>query len=192
MVGVIGLEPITSILEECFSIQLRYTPVIFCKKCLMEFTPSNPKQIFCSNSCQNSFRQKLWRENHQKPCEDCGDMVGPESITCRKCRWSRRTTTLKDDVTVAQLREHAGGKYWWATPIRKHAQKFIPREPCRACSYDLHVEAAHILAVASFPDTAKLSEINNPDNIIPLCPNCHWEFDRGILILSPHGTLDRI
>ena len=27
----------------------------------------------------------------------------------------------------------------------------------------------------------KLAEINNIENIIPLCPTHHWEFDNGVM-----------
>lgn len=49
--------------------------------------------------------------------------------------------------------------------------------PCAHCGYAKHVQLAHIKAVADFPDTATMAEINAPSNVLPLCPNCHWEFD---------------
>ena len=53
---------------------------------------------------------------------------------------------------------------------------------CQVCKYSKHVDLAHIQAVASFDkDTAKLKEINHPDNLLVLCKNCHWEFDNGLL-----------
>ncbi len=29
-----------------------------------------------------------------------------------------------------------------------------------------------------------MGEVNSKDNIIQLCPNCHWEFDKGLLSLQ--------
>lgn len=43
------------------------------------------------------------------------------------------------------------------------------------------VEICHINGVAGFPDTATIDEINSPSNLIALCPNCHWEFDNGLI-----------
>ena len=55
---------------------------------------------------------------------------------------------------------------------------------CQSCSYDKHVELAHLKSVSSFPSTATLKEINSPDNVLVLCPNCHYEFDNGLLPLE--------
>jgi DNA-directed RNA polymerase subunit M/transcription elongation factor TFIIS len=48
---------------------------------------------------------------------------------------------------------------------------------CTKCGYDKHYEVAHIKSVADFPSTALVSTINSIDNLIALCPNCHWEHD---------------
>lgn len=55
---------------------------------------------------------------------------------------------------------------------------------CQHCSYDKHVELAHLKAVASFPKETKLKHINHPDNVLVLCRNCHWEYDHGLLLLE--------
>ena len=54
---------------------------------------------------------------------------------------------------------------------------------CIICGYDKHYEVAHIKAVSDFDGTALISEINNIDNLIALCPNHHWEYDNGLLTL---------
>lgn len=58
-----------------------------------------------------------------------------------------------------------------------------PKE-CAICGYDKHYEVAHIIAVSDFDDNTLISEINNIDNLIALCPNHHWEYDNGILDIS--------
>ena len=50
---------------------------------------------------------------------------------------------------------------------------------CAKCGYDKHVELCHIKDIANFDDDSLLSEVNSRNNIIQLCPNCHWEFDNG-------------
>lgn len=57
---------------------------------------------------------------------------------------------------------------------------------CAVCGYDKHIDVAHIKAVADFDDSATLEEINNPDNLIGLCPNHHWEYDHGLLDLEKY------
>ncbi len=56
--------------------------------------------------------------------------------------------------------------------------------PCANCNYDKHVELCHIKAIKDFPQTATLKEVNCKENLIQLCPNCHWEFDNGLLDIS--------
>lgn len=63
------------------------------------------------------------------------------------------------------------------TAIRKDAQAVfdksnIPR-CCAVCGYDKHIEIAHIKAVADFDDGTLVSEINDINNLIALCPNHH-------------------
>lgn len=65
--------------------------------------------------------------------------------------------------------------------IQKHARKVYadsdkPKECC-VCGYDKHYEVAHIKAVSEFDDEVLVSEINDIDNLIALCPNHHWEYD---------------
>lgn len=55
---------------------------------------------------------------------------------------------------------------------------------CVVCGYNKHYEVAHIKAVSDFTDDALISEINDIDNLIALCPNHHWEFDNDNLDIS--------
>jgi predicted restriction endonuclease len=52
---------------------------------------------------------------------------------------------------------------------------------CSNCSYDKHYEVCHIKDVKHFPEESFLSEVNQIDNLISYCRNCHWEFDNGLL-----------
>lgn len=54
---------------------------------------------------------------------------------------------------------------------------------CINCGYNKHYEVCHIVAIKDFPDAATMSEVHALDNLIALCPNCHWEFDHGMLTL---------
>lgn len=36
----------------------------------------------------------------------------------------------------------------------------------------------------SFSMDSLISEINSLENLIYLCPNCHWEFDNELLIIK--------
>ena len=55
---------------------------------------------------------------------------------------------------------------------------------CQMCGYCKHVELAHLKSIVSYSENSYLKEINSPDNILVLCPNCHWEYDNGLLKLE--------
>lgn len=59
---------------------------------------------------------------------------------------------------------------------RKNYQNSNKPKQCIICEYNKHYEVAHIKAVSEFDDNILISEINNIDNLIALCPNHHWEY----------------
>lgn len=67
------------------------------------------------------------------------------------------------------------------TTIRRHAVKIYESsdkpKACNKCGYNKHYEICHIKAVSDFVDETLVEEINSINNLIALCPNCHWEFD---------------
>ena len=69
----------------------------------------------------------------------------------------------------------------YRSAIRKDAEKTFDEldgiYKCCVCGYDKHIEIAHVKSVSDFESDTLISEINHINNIIPLCPNHHWEFD---------------
>lgn len=49
--------------------------------------------------------------------------------------------------------------------------------------YTNYCEVCHIKPVNGFSDESLVSEINDINNLVALCPNHHWEFDHGLLQL---------
>lgn len=81
-------------------------------------------------------------------------------------------------LTVGDVKRRYGHRY--AAPIRNQARQRCDTSACARCDYSAHVEAAHLRPIASFPDDALVAEVNDPTNILGLCPNHHWEFDSGL------------
>lgn len=54
-------------------------------------------------------------------------------------------------------------------------------DKCYNCGYNKHVECCHIKDISEFTKDSLLSIINSKNNLIGLCPNCHWEFDNDLL-----------
>ena len=78
-------------------------------------------------------------------------------------------------------------KYQKNSAIRVLARNKINKltnKKCVNCGYDSHVETCHMKSINSFSLDTPISKVNSFDNLIILCPNCHWELDNGLLKLS--------
>lgn len=91
-------------------------------------------------------------------------------------------------ITKAELFERRPSWTSARCGIQKYAKRVFAEYglegKCAVCGYDKHVDIAHIKAVSEFDDNATIEEINNPNNLIGLCPNHHWEYDHGLLNLE--------
>lgn len=61
---------------------------------------------------------------------------------------------------------------------------------CFFCGYDHHIDIAHRRGVMDFPETTLIDEINDPGNLIALCPNHHREADSGEIDLIAAKSLE--
>ena len=146
---------------------------------------NNPR--FCSRSCSAKLTNKEKpRRKLAKKCTNCDNTVrNYRSSLCESCYqvWKGR---FVNDLTIGEYRnkESVKNKHrsWLHAQIRYFARswnKDLVESSCAKCGYDLHVELAHIIPLADFEDSIKLSEVNSKQNLIQLCRNCHWEFDNG-------------
>jgi hypothetical protein len=161
---------------------------ISCISCGKETT--NPK--FCSKSCsakETNKKPKRVKINHYY-CSICGSEID-RKITkrCKAC--IANDIESKKNLTIGSLRNKISvkGKHrsWLHSEVllfNRFWNKDLTIKPCQNCNYSKHVELAHIKSVASHDDSALLSEVNHPNNIIVLCRNCHWEFDHFVLKLE--------
>ena len=90
--------------------------------------------------------------------------------------------SLADAIYV---KHHKSSAYALVRSRARLVGKKLGWKSCAKCQYDKHVEIAHIQPIGSFDKNTMLSVINNPTNLIPLCPNCHWEFDHKV---APGGV----
>ena len=162
-----------------------------CKNC-NTYTP-NPK--YCSRSCaaQVNNRETPKRKT-KKVCSKCSNFVKNYKTTL--CEF--HLTEYKQS-RVDHWKEKTLSEYWEKDslkslhPSSRNAHigllarshfKHLRKLPCRHCGYDKHVELCHIKPISSFGPDSRLKDVNCIENIVQLCPNCHWEFDRGLLSLS--------
>ena len=109
---------------------------------------------FCSAQCSSASRMKL-REPKEK-----------------------RKGVL--DCTLSEVtRDKKGASRY--TAVRSNARLlYKDLKVCEFCGYDKHVEVCHKKPIHGFSPETKICEINARENILILCPNCHWEFDHPI------------
>jgi hypothetical protein len=118
-------------------------------------TPHFTGTAFCSSNCRDNFKD-------QRP--NLGDRTKADLFSnCATWQAARST-------------------------IQRHARRsffgIYPNASCVVCGYAVHVEVAHRVPVADFPDATPISKINDISNLVGLCPNHHWEHDNGLLSLN--------
>ena len=157
-----------------------------CPECGKE--TNNPK--FCSRSCAATHTNKISpKRKLQRKCTRCNEHVvrNKRSTLCTSCfETKKEVSIIGKTLGEYRNRESMKGKHqsWLHNSIRamnNHHNRKLKELSCQFCGYSNHVELCHIQPVSRFPDETLVTEVNNPGNILVLCPNHHWEFDNGIL-----------
>ncbi len=145
----------------------------------------NPK--FCSRSCSAKMNnRKSPKRSVQGLCKTCSTPISTQRLYCNNCvlnigcrnypkyLWDNLTYKEVTGRRVYQknsvIRDKARRKYASSSKLKK----------CYRCGYDKHYEVCHIKAISSFSENDLVGTINSLDNLIALCPNCHWELDNSL------------
>lgn len=151
-----------------------------CIVCGKETT--NPK--FCSRSCSAIYtnHEHPKRQKKTRFCKNCGAEIETGKTVCDNCN-SKRSIDYWSGKTLADI-EHPF-QYQVSNLLRGIARRVYQQAnrpyKCQNCGYDKHVEICHIRAINTFPNDTPVLVVSGIDNLIALCPNCHWEFDHGLL-----------
>ena len=157
---------------------------------------NNPR--FCSRTCAVSFNNKAGKTGRKKIkafllCQVCGKSITGDSNNKRKrCEQCLDTIKTSDghfrpiaEISKGMLLTNDTQKY---RRIRNLARIVAERSgilrQCRVCGYSKHVECCHVKPIRDFLLKTPVQVINDPSNLIGLCPTHHWEFDNGILVTS--------
>lgn len=161
-----------------------------CRCCQTEYENRDKRRKFCSQSCAAKTNNRLHPKREKTiKCRGCSNVVASGHLFCEECVKEGKHLKMGmrlEDRTLGEemkLKGFRGANRYCA--IRNAAKKVVKHLPqcCSACSYDKHVEVCHKKGIADFLPETKISEINSLNNLVLLCPNCHWEFDHGILKL---------
>lgn len=155
---------------------------------------SNPK--FCSKSCSAIVNNKVPKRKWK--CKKCNLHKIKSSKWSRLCTscYKPKMSYVSKYKTLGEMKlaipEFKYGHLQLHAVIREQSRRIFLNKgnySCQNCKYDKHIEVCHIKPVTSFSDNSLISEINHISNLIGLCPNCHWEFDNGLLNLNKTSAL---
>ena len=114
-------------------------------------------------------------------CE-CSTRKLKTSLLCFDCDIKKRRAVILSK-TIKEFEYGTTNSLKYAT-IRSYARLFLDqagiKRECKICGFDVHVEACHIKPLKDFSKDALLSEVNSLDNLVYLCPNHHYMFDKGL------------
>jgi 5-methylcytosine-specific restriction endonuclease McrA len=156
-----------------------------CKQCNADTT--NPK--FCSRRCSTIFSNKNSPRRKRTNRCSCGNLILSNRKKCSECISKTKSDYLNMTLEEYYNRPFMINKHpsWRFDRVRQFAKQWFPelkKRSCSHCGYSKHVEICHIVPISKFEKSAKLSEVNSINNLLVLCPNCHWEFDNGLWLLS--------
>jgi hypothetical protein len=157
-----------------------------CLNCKGELLTKDSKK-FCSKSCAGTYNGKVFPKRSKEKinwpkCFCCDNKVARKSGKfCKECISNKKHyhgTPIESQTIIEGIRREGANRY---DMIRYHARRIFKKELnnplCEKCGYDKHVEICHRKAISEFPKDTLIIEVNNRNNVLFLCPNCHWEFD---------------
>lgn len=135
------------------------------------------KNAFCSKSCAAKYNNKIFpKRAMENKCHDCGCSIPSKYKFCKQC--FNNPDKKLENKTIEEVTYNAKQVSNRYAKIRDHARrKYSHITCCQKCGYCKHVEICHIISISQFSKDTKIKDVNAPDNILILCPNCHWEFD---------------
>jgi 5-methylcytosine-specific restriction endonuclease McrA len=177
--------------RECQALSRTKRKEVVCDKCGKSFykVPSQLTLLnFCSRKCSASYHNsKSPKRSKEGVCRVCGVSIRSSRSFCKEHKKGAYHTFYDwSTITYRELATYTGANK--NVLIRQQAKRVFCPTVCEKCGYDLHVEVCHIKSISSFPMDTPVSLINSLDNLVGLCPNCHWELDKGVIRIEDFKT----
>lgn len=129
----------------------------------------------------------------RRPTGKCVVCQTPIHANRTHCPAHKRISSRSEyyDLTVADLKARYAPRHpsYYRGHLNTLTRLLNAHRPhvCQVCGYEKHVEYCHTKPLKLFGATATIREISGPESIFILCPNCHWEYDNGLLRVAPTG-----
>ena len=121
-------------------------------------------------------------------CQNCNttyNKIGTRISTYNTCsNFCNMELGMKNRIMKDAIKRTGANTY---DAIRQNARaysKYFYPALCMLCDYDKHYEVCHIKDLKDFSRDESFYEINSKTNLIHLCCNCHWEFDKGLIDIN--------
>jgi hypothetical protein len=124
-----------------------------------------------------SVNNKNPKRKREGRCKTCKCVISTRTVYCESCKV---TSFIPEDVLLKDViykENHKSSAYAFVRSRARRDAKKYGWNKCRHCPFDAHVEIAHVKAIRDFSEDTPVNVINAKDNLMPLCPNCHWLFD---------------
>lgn len=170
--------------------------IVQCKECFDFFEKklsqiNKTKNHFCSRSCAAKFNNKGIQRNPSKEriCKSCNitfrlSSTHKSKSHCQSCKMEPVYGSMTLGEYRIRYKGSGPGMYSYLRYLNREWNSHLRSLPCAICNYSKYVELAHIKSLKNLPDSVTIFQANAKENVIQLCPNCHWELDNGILILA--------
>lgn len=164
-----------------------------CKNCGQRFRlprsmtkrPNHGAGNYCSRKCSAIARfsgKPSWNRGKTKtitkPCEYCG-----KPQTRKPSRFANKRVFCNASCMQAYRLERSIQPKFHIYHKNRHRYAKIFGSACIVCGFDRLIEYAHIIPM-------KLGGKSNKQNLLPMCPNHHNLFDRGLLNESEINLVD--
>lgn len=152
------------------------------------------KLHFCSHSCSAKHFNPITKIKPDIACPRCDGKISYKSKLCNSCK--KETKILDRESKPISSFFHKTSKYAAVklNRIRSLARRKLEllkiKKECQICKFDIHVEVCHIKPITSFSPDTLLGVVNSKDNLIYLCPNHHYMFDKGLINLQSISDLN--
>ncbi len=136
---------------------------------------------FCNRSCAAKFNNKKYpKRKSEGLCAKCNKAIPRRHKYCIDCRLQH--CFFEQNKSIKELFIYGHHRSSIYVKIRHHSRKVVKErlQICQKCGWDKHVECCHIKSISDFSEDTLISTVNHPDNLILLCPNCHWVFGHKV------------
>lgn len=131
---------------------------------------------FCSQKCSATFLNHIYKKRKlAQKCRKCKSLINKRRTYCEMC-FTQMHEEFKGRTIKELIYKEGSNKYG---SVRRYTRVVTStrKQECEKCGYNKHVQTCHIKPISSFSDDTKLEVVNAENNLILLCPNCHWELD---------------